>query len=133
MLCFIQRPPDYSIIEKAFHFQISAIRRLFLTKDNSFKNYITSSLRQLDTFRYLTTICSKILFFRNIPLDNIAVMLKITSESQTCRLEPSPQKDASMAIIFIITIWLLVGFHPATRSVQSTPANNTRKQGSGSI
>ena len=25
-------------------------------------------------------------------------------------------------------IWLLVGFHPATRSVQSTPADNTRKR-----
>ena len=24
--------------------------------------------------------------------------------------------------------WLLVGFHPATRSVQSTPADNTRKR-----
>ena len=28
----------------------------------------------------------------------------------------------------VILIWLLVGFHPATRSVQSTPANNTRKR-----
>ena len=28
----------------------------------------------------------------------------------------------------VISIWLLVGFHPATRSVQSTPADNTRKQ-----
>ena len=27
----------------------------------------------------------------------------------------------------VISIWLLVGFHPATRSVQSTPADNTRK------
>ena len=27
----------------------------------------------------------------------------------------------------LISIWLLVGFHPATRSVQSTPADNTRK------
>ena len=27
----------------------------------------------------------------------------------------------------VIYIWLLVGFHPATRSVQSTPADNTRK------
>ena len=33
----------------------------------------------------------------------------------------------------VIKIWLLVGFHPATRSVQSTPADNTRKLGSGSI
>ena len=28
----------------------------------------------------------------------------------------------------VIWIWLLVGFHPATRSVQSTPADNTRKR-----
>ena len=28
----------------------------------------------------------------------------------------------------LISIWLLVGFHPATRSVQSTPADNTRKR-----
>ena len=28
----------------------------------------------------------------------------------------------------VIEIWLLVGFHPATRSVQSTPADNTRKR-----
>ena len=28
----------------------------------------------------------------------------------------------------VILIWLLVGFHPATRSVQSTPADNTRKR-----
>ena len=28
----------------------------------------------------------------------------------------------------VIPIWLLVGFHPATRSVQSTPADNTRKR-----
>ena len=28
----------------------------------------------------------------------------------------------------VIQIWLLVGFHPATRSVQSTPADNTRKR-----
>ena len=28
----------------------------------------------------------------------------------------------------VIQIWLLVGFHPATRSVQSTPAGNTRKR-----
>ena len=28
----------------------------------------------------------------------------------------------------VISIWLLVGFHPATRSVQSTPADNTRKR-----
>ena len=27
----------------------------------------------------------------------------------------------------VISIWLLVGFHPAARSVQSTPADNTRK------
>ena len=27
----------------------------------------------------------------------------------------------------VILIWLLVGFHPATRSVHSTPADNTRK------
>ena len=27
-----------------------------------------------------------------------------------------------------ISIWLLVGFHPATRSVQSTPADNTQKR-----
>ena len=25
-------------------------------------------------------------------------------------------------------IWLLVGFHPAPRSVQSTPVDNTRKR-----
>ena len=28
----------------------------------------------------------------------------------------------------VISIWLLVGFHPATRSVQSTPADNNRKR-----
>ena len=28
----------------------------------------------------------------------------------------------------VISIWLLVGFHPATWSVQSTPADNTRKR-----
>ena len=28
----------------------------------------------------------------------------------------------------VISIWLLVGFHPAARSVQSTPADNTRKR-----
>ena len=28
----------------------------------------------------------------------------------------------------VISIWLLVCFHPATRSVQSTPADNTRKR-----
>ena len=28
----------------------------------------------------------------------------------------------------VISIWSLVGFHPATRSVQSTPADNTRKR-----
>ena len=28
----------------------------------------------------------------------------------------------------VISIWLLVGFHPATRSVQSTTADNTRKR-----
>ena len=28
----------------------------------------------------------------------------------------------------VILIWLLVGFHPATGSVQSTPADNTRKR-----
>ena len=28
----------------------------------------------------------------------------------------------------VISIWLLVGFHPATRSVQSTSADNTRKR-----
>ena len=28
----------------------------------------------------------------------------------------------------VISIWLLLGFHPATRSVQSTPADNTRKR-----
>ena len=28
----------------------------------------------------------------------------------------------------VISIWLLVGFHPTTRSVQSTPADNTRKR-----
>ena len=27
-----------------------------------------------------------------------------------------------------VKIWSLVGFHPATRSVQSTPADNTRKR-----
>ena len=28
----------------------------------------------------------------------------------------------------VISIWLLEGFHPATRSVQSTPADNTQKR-----
>ena len=28
----------------------------------------------------------------------------------------------------VILIWLLVSIHPATRSVHSTPANNTRKR-----
>ena len=28
----------------------------------------------------------------------------------------------------VISIWLLVGFHPANRSVQTTPADNTRKR-----
>ena len=28
----------------------------------------------------------------------------------------------------LISIWLLVGFHPAIRSVQSTPVDNTRKR-----
>ena len=28
----------------------------------------------------------------------------------------------------VISIWLLVGFHPAAQSVQSTPADNTRKR-----
>ena len=28
----------------------------------------------------------------------------------------------------VISIWLIVGFYPATRSVQSTPANYTRKR-----
>ena len=32
----------------------------------------------------------------------------------------------------IISISLLVGFHPATQRVQSTPGNNTRKRGSDS-
>ena len=27
-----------------------------------------------------------------------------------------------------IQVWLFVGFHPATRSVQSTPADNTRER-----
>ena len=31
-------------------------------------------------------------------------------------------------LITVILIWSLVGFHPATRSVQSTPADNTRKR-----
>ena len=29
----------------------------------------------------------------------------------------------------VILIWLLVGFHPATRSVHSTPAYNAREGG----
>ena len=34
----------------------------------------------------------------------------------------------------VISIWLLVGFHPATRSVQCTPADkNARKRAQGSI
>ena len=33
----------------------------------------------------------------------------------------------------VISIWLLVGFHPATRSVQCTPADNARKRAPGSI
>ena len=28
----------------------------------------------------------------------------------------------------LISIWLLVGFHPAARSVQRTPADNTQKR-----
>ena len=28
----------------------------------------------------------------------------------------------------VISIWLLVGFHPATWNVQSTPADNTRNR-----
>ena len=28
----------------------------------------------------------------------------------------------------VISIWLLVGFHPATRSVQSTPVDNTQRR-----
>ena len=28
----------------------------------------------------------------------------------------------------VISLWLLVGFHPASRSVQSSPADNTRKR-----
>ena len=28
----------------------------------------------------------------------------------------------------VISIWVLVGFHPATRSLQTTPADNTRKR-----
>ena len=33
----------------------------------------------------------------------------------------------------VISIWLLVGFHPATRSVQCTPADNARNRAPGSI
>ena len=33
----------------------------------------------------------------------------------------------------VISIWLLVGFHPATPSVQCTPADNARKRAPGSI
>ena len=33
----------------------------------------------------------------------------------------------------VISIWLLVGFHPATRSVQCTPADNARKRAPGGI
>ena len=33
----------------------------------------------------------------------------------------------------VISIWLLVGFHPTTRSVQCTPADNARKRAPGSI
>ena len=33
----------------------------------------------------------------------------------------------------VISIWLLVGFHPATRSVQCTPADNARKRAPGNI
>ena len=28
----------------------------------------------------------------------------------------------------VISLWLLIGFHPASRSVHSTPADNTRKR-----
>ena len=33
----------------------------------------------------------------------------------------------------VISIWLLVGFYPATGSVQCTPADNARKRAPGSI
>ena len=33
----------------------------------------------------------------------------------------------------VISIWLLVGFHPATRSVQCTPADNAGNLAPGSI
>ena len=33
----------------------------------------------------------------------------------------------------VISIWLLLGCHPATRSVQCTPADNARKRAPGSI
>ena len=30
--------------------------------------------------------------------------------------------------LMVILVWLLVGFHPATQSVQSTPVDNTRNR-----
>ena len=33
----------------------------------------------------------------------------------------------------VISLWLLVGFHPATRCVQCTPVDNARKRAPGSI
>ena len=104
---YLLPPPDLVCVKGSYHinngeyfhrkqflskYLTYAIKRLFLTKDNAFYKFFTCSSRKLDTFSYLTAICSKISFHRNYLQDNIARVPKVTSEYQTCRLEPSSKK-----------------------------------------
>ena len=50
---------------------------------------------------------------------------QIVRAKENLKLGPATDNDN---LFMIISIWLLVGFHAATLSVQSTPADNTRKR-----
>ena len=79
-----------------------------------------------DTFmeNHLTTL-DNIFFLRLMPDKCIVLRIGTLTGCPLCR-ESHPL--CRLKNPTVISIWLLVGFHPATRSVQKTPADNTRKR-----
>ena len=69
--------------------------------------------------------------FAGMTLDKCTVLMIGTLTG--CPLCRESRPLCRLNIPAVISIWLLVGFHPATRSVQCTPADNARKRAPGSI
>ena len=130
---FVFSFPILALINKRFMYAVSNVTNKYqkqvIVEVSVNTIQLLTSMRRREKFRCPNTL--SVVSFAGMTLDK-CIVLRIGTLTG-CPLCRESHPLCRLKNPTVISIWLLVGFHPATRSVQCTPADNARKRAPGSI